>query len=159
MTQDSKKEKNKTKISVSQTEMEKAFRTHKSVWEKDQKNPNHSHKMVLFYAVECGLKAYYMKKKGLEFSSDANDSVHRYSHNLNELLKKLDLSPRIPNIGKNLESPLSAVHLHTAWRYGKILDNEEESLCIQKLTNILVEINVKLAIPDKIYGRNINIGV
>ena len=110
--------------------MENAFRSHKGAWEAYKRNPNHTYKMVLFYAVECGLKSYYMRKYRLISSSDAADnakSASAFSHNLNELSSKLNIAVRLPDLNENATGPVPALHLHTAWRYGKKLDEQEET--------------------------------
>ncbi|MCU0288980.1 MAG: hypothetical protein MUF15_21620 [Acidobacteria bacterium] len=153
MTQNSKNEKKEKAVIVTQSEMENAFRSHKGIWGAYKSNPNHTHKMVLFYAVECGLKAYYMREKKFEFSSAAADnemSASAFSHRLNDLLKKLNIAGDIPGITKNVGKPINSQHLHAAWRYGKKLDEQEETLCIQSLTKILNDIKMKLALPGGI---------
>ena len=153
MTQDSKNKKNNKKINITQIEMENAFRSHKGAWEACKSNPNHTYKMVLFYAVECGLKSYYMRKNNLISSSAAADnekSASAFLHNLNDLSAKLNIAVRIPDIKKNVDNSIHVKHLHTAWRYGKKLDEQEETVCIKRLTKILNDIKNKLALPGGI---------
>ena len=133
--------------------MENAFRRHKGAWEACKSNPNHTYKMVLFYAVECGLKSYYMRKNNLISSSteaDNKKSAAAFSHNLNDLSNELNVAVSIPDIKKNVDRPIHVKHLHTAWRYGKKLDEEEEAVCIQRLMKILNDIKNKLALPGGI---------
>ncbi|MCX6581686.1 MAG: hypothetical protein NT166_16065 [Candidatus Aminicenantes bacterium] len=154
MTQNSKNEKKEKAVIVTQSEMENAFRSHNGFWAAYKGNPNHTHKMVLFYAVECGLKAYYMREKKFELSSAATDnemSASAFSHRLNDLLTNLKITGNIPGITKNVDKPIVAQHLHAAWRYGKKLDEQEETLCIQSLTKILSDIKMKLALPGGIF--------
>ena len=76
-------------IPFTDREMEKAWRENKSVFdnssEKQRKNP---HRLLLFYAVECGLKATLMRRAGKR-RTDLCQEIHECQHDLNKLLDYL----------------------------------------------------------------------
>lgn len=134
-------------IHVTRKEMENAYRNHKLVWESGKDIPNNSLKMILFYAVECGLKAYFMQKFNLERTDRTNQdniSPSNYIHRVDSLCSKLDIKMKTHRVKNNGEKPIEFWDLHQAWRYGKQLDNNEENRCINEFQKILDELNEKL---------------
>lgn len=84
---------------------------------------NNTHRLLLFYAIECGLKAVWLKKQSKTLFDSA--AIHRFGHDLNEIIK--DLMPGhglqlLPasvqvNVGQISRSGrLNAIH--QVWRYG-----------------------------------------
>ncbi|GEM_PF-1609898 len=142
------KEKKSKRIIITRKEMDSAFRSHVKTWEEARNVPfeklkqNHCRKMILFYTVECGLKAYFMSKKNLESTEMETDSttISGLGHNLNKILVQLKMNFEIPPITKNTDKPVECLHLHQAWRYGKDLDAGQEIECLKKLVNILNEL-------------------
>ncbi|GCL37866.1 hypothetical protein SR1949_29780 [Sphaerospermopsis reniformis] len=51
------------KIPFTDKEMEKAWLRNISAYYKTPQPHTNAHRLLLFYAVECGLKAIFMKKK------------------------------------------------------------------------------------------------
>ena len=134
-------------INVTRKEMEIAYRNHKSVWESGKDTPNNSHKMILFYAVECGLKVYFMKHNSLEQAYETNqnnESPLKFGHKIRDLCEKLNIKLKISRITKNVDKPIEPQDFHQAWRYGKQLDKDEENVCIEEFQRILEELNKKL---------------
>ncbi|AEM46596.1 hypothetical protein Acife_0371 [Acidithiobacillus ferrivorans SS3] len=106
-----------------------------------RKNP---HRLLLFYAVECGLKAVWLKRQSRSLF-DRGD-IDKTGHNLRQLLKELrvgaDLSlpenlqlqpvtqDRIPRYG-NISI------LHQAWRYGGECTAPTDQDCENQLQQVL----------------------
>lgn len=107
------------------------FREMKRAWRQNRKagtvvSANNSHRLLLFYATECGLKALILKRKRLD-STIGCKQIQSAGHNLNKLLddlragadlkikKELSLSPI--NSGK-LTRNCGVGDLNQIWRYG-----------------------------------------
>jgi len=100
-----------------------------------------THRMVLFYAVECGLKAIYMRRNRM---GQTGEAVTDFGHRLADLLAVLQCAYRLPDgLGKDAR-PIASKYLHEAWRYGKVLDSQKERTCEQALRKIVQWINNEL---------------
>jgi len=136
-------------IHVTLSEIIKAFRTHKEVIEKNLNQANRSVNMLLFYTVECGLKALYMKRNNLKntgIDNPSNESASHFGHDLNRILAKLIINKKIPKtLAINPEQQIEPADLHAVWRYGRNLDREKEQACIKQLLNIYNEVKEKIA--------------
>lgn len=111
-------------IRAGRTELTKAFRTHGRL---AKAGSTSSHLLLLFYAVECGLKALYLHNNGLLTTNDIPDERLQGSHDLWQYVVALRL-------GAHLASPPPQFHLerdgarsvhtygvvraHQVWRYG-----------------------------------------
>ena len=92
-------------ISVTLREIEKSFRRHKNLVD-SAKTFSSTHRMALFYAVECGLKAVFMRRNKLKRTEG---SVTDFGHRLSDLLASLRCTYRIPEAiakdGRQIASP------------------------------------------------------
>ena len=76
-------------IPFTDREMEKAWRENKSVFDNsNEKQRNNPHRLLLFYAVECGMKATLMRRAGKR-RTDLCQEIHECQHDLNKLLDYL----------------------------------------------------------------------
>jgi hypothetical protein len=108
---------------------------------KDRTNP---HRLLLFYAVECGLKAVWLKRK----SRDVFDSedIEKTGHNLRQIIKDLKVGgsielPRDLRLepltqGKNPRNGDISI-LHQAWRYGGKCVTPSDQDCELQLERVL----------------------
>lgn len=89
--------------------------------------------LLLFYAVECGLKAAYMIHNNLKSTADTRGnarSARDYGHNIDRLIGELRIpTSSIPNRPEikftHTKENGSFTILHEAWRYGeKIKDTQ-----------------------------------
>ena len=127
-------------ISVTLREIEKSFRRHRHVV--DSANASSAtHRMVLFYSVECGLKAVYMRRNRLR---KTDGSVTDFGHRLADLLASLRCIYRLPDAVCKDGRQIASKSLHEAWRYGKALENQRELSCETSLKNIILWINNEL---------------
>ncbi|MCK4765299.1 MAG: hypothetical protein KAW12_24070 [Candidatus Aminicenantes bacterium] len=136
-------------VHVKLKEMEKAFRNHKNILDSSKYPHNHSTlKMVLFYAVECGLKALYMRRNRLKDTCPVNnlgDGVSGFKHDLNKLLGRLQINIEVPRaLTKDKSKQIHSRELHEGWRYGKVFDRVKEAGCVASLQKILNELNKRL---------------
>lgn len=115
-------------LRASRREMERAFRQHKTV---ANSGDGLSHKLLLFYAIECGLKAELMKRSGVA-EYHALPSDQQFGHDLREALRLLRV-PATLKIGSTQTrqkdpQTVDAARLHQAWRYGIECVDEESVL-------------------------------
>jgi len=106
---------------------------------------SNAHRLLLFYAVECGLKATYLKRQNMDVW-DGNlldkKTGHPFMHDVNGILdeckagmalpKNLELVPlKVGSSGQVLPRHCSAADLNQVWRYGgqlkKPTDTEVEN--------------------------------
>lgn len=109
-----------------------------------RKNP---HRLLLFYAVECGLKAVLLKRQNRDLFDCKN--ISEIGHDLRHILKIL-------NVGKSFSLPenlkLKSVEtshgnshsrhgdisiLHQAWRYGGECISPTDKSCEDQLQQVL----------------------
>lgn len=108
-------------------EMQRAWRNNFQAYEKaynvNQEPLTNAHRLLLFYAVECGLKAALMKRE----SANCTDVCHQViesSHNINKLLDalkaghSLKLPSSISMKGSQQNRNLNSGEINQMWRYG-----------------------------------------
>lgn len=107
-------------------EMKNAWRENRKAGSVDDKN--NANRLLLFYAVECGLKALILKRKSLELTCDSTE-ISEAGHNINKLLDHLragyalklkpDLSLKpIKKDNNQHERNCTIAELNQIWRYG-----------------------------------------
>jgi hypothetical protein len=93
--------------------------------------------LLLFYAVECGLKAAVLRRAGQRSSADLPQ--HLYSHDLRSLIKELRLPQQFVLTSCRLRASsnrLEPTEWHQAWRYGATLDAEDEKRAVAALKSL-----------------------
>jgi hypothetical protein len=115
---------------------------------------NNAHRLLLFYAVECGLKAVWLKRNNKTLF--AGDDIEQTGHNLCRLLDQLRAGQRFrfsQNIrltaakdvsGTDIPRNGSIEILHQAWRYGGESYQPNDTTCEQQLEQVLEWINGEL---------------
>lgn len=105
-----------------------------------------SHRLLLFYAVECGLKAVWLKRRNCTLFEGAD--IHRMGHDLQQVIKDLRVASKLP---LPREFQLPAAHqgsrsvsrngkfgdVHQAWRYGGQCQAPTDQDCEKKLMEVL----------------------
>lgn len=89
-------------------------------------NKTNAHRLLLFYAVECGLKAVLMKRESKNRTDLCAEKFEQAQHNINRLLDFLgaDSSLKLPSqlkmstISKNRERKFPPGDINQMWRYG-----------------------------------------
>lgn len=90
-------------------------------------NRANPHRLLLFYAAECGLKAIYLKDNNAEVLDE--DTVGLKSHDLNQVMDKLKMGkeyrlpvnlnlPQLRTAGKMQPRKCGSGSLNQVWRYG-----------------------------------------
>ena len=86
--------------------------------------------LMLFYSVECGLKAVWMKRNNSDRTDRCSTVFDSFQHDLNKILDELRVtcSLRLPYglITKSFPRNVPASKLNQALRYGSIIDNETD---------------------------------
>jgi hypothetical protein len=104
------------------------------------------HRLLLFYAVECGLKAVWLKNN-CRTLFDADD-ISRMGHDLRRVLKDLSVGSALalpesfrlrPATNGQDQLPRSGkfADLHQAWRYGGQSQVPTDHDCEQQLQKVL----------------------
>jgi len=107
-----------------------------------------AHRLLLFYSVECGLKAIYLKRLNLDLFDSNTVSEKMFSHDINHLLDELkagralrlkshfELPPYKKN-GQSIRRRHLTSELNQAWRYGgTLIDPENDEVFEQQLCKI-----------------------
>lgn len=108
-----------------------------------RKNP---HRLLLFYAVECGLKAVWLKRHSRSLFD--REDIDRTGHDLRQVLKELKIGSQF-SLPESLQ--LAAVTrnqaqiprnggismLHQAWRYGGECAGPTDKQCEDQLQQVL----------------------
>ncbi len=98
-----------------------------------------SAKLLLFYSVECGLKAEILRRRSLRDTSQ----LDLRDHDLRKLAKELRLPPALCKGFKEHyqqqkeNSKAVAPHeLHEAWRYGAVLRDHDDAEAVATLRRL-----------------------
>lgn len=112
-----------------------------------------AHRLLLFYAVECGLKAVWLKRQGRTIFEGAD--IHRTGHDLQQLLKNLKVGSTL-SLPESIQLPAASQgaaslprkskfgDVHQAWRYGGKCQAPTDQDCEQQLLKVLAWIQGEL---------------
>lgn len=104
-----------------------------------------AHRLLLFYAVECGLKAVLLKRQNR--SVFGHEDIEKTGHNLRQVIKELKVGKEF-TLPENLQiGPVNlngAVHhrngdiriLHQVWRYGGQCTAPNDQDCEKQLEQV-----------------------
>lgn len=129
---------NMAKIPFTDRELTRAWRNAFSISKVGSRdNP---HRLLLFYAIECGLKAAYLKKHNKtvvdssiaqEFSHDINKLCIQLSVNSSLMLpKSLQMKSCLVE-HKEVQRTLSPSEINQTWRYGGSFIGAENDLVLE----------------------------
>lgn len=97
--------------------------------------------LLLFYGVECGLKAALLGRRSLRSTAQLPEEFR--NHDLYGMAKELRLPPHICGRMQRCVShnqsgkPVEFRDLHQAWRYGHALRKEHEKQALTVLRDLL----------------------
>jgi hypothetical protein len=149
------------KIPFTAKEMEKAWLRNISAYQKTPLPRTNSHRLLLFYAVECGLKTMFMKKKKCPRTDlDSFRDIIECGHSINDLLDcvKAQGNLKLPDIrmedipdkrnnkkNKQEKRKLDSGQINQMWRYGgnvisTITPKKEEQASDEDIENKLLVI-------------------
>jgi hypothetical protein len=143
---------------VSLRELEKAFTTH---WGIVQNNHNQcsSFYLILFYAVECGLKSIWLDNNDLRGTDEIEEQtlITKDGHNFATWIKELGLPativgkchepgyPKIPSFRLSRGgSSLDIGKAHQAWRYGVNMKREDEKKLVEWLKKVCISLEERI---------------
>jgi len=129
-------------IPFTDRELQKAWRENQRAAKVETRT--NAHRLLLFYSVECGLKAVLLKRQ----SKDCTDSCRELlevRHDINKLLDKLAAGEKLklPSqlsmkpLKNNQERELSCGEINQMWRYGGGCENIKDNELEKKLLDIL----------------------
>ncbi|HEJ7275924.1 TPA: hypothetical protein ACKP33_002851 [Serratia marcescens] len=135
------------KIPFTNRELVRAWRSSLHVSKSDARtNP---HRLLLFYAIECGLKAAYLKQ--INKTVIDSDIAQEFSHDINKLCEKLSINSsfmlpqslrmkdcKVDN--KDVVRTCSPSEINQIWRYGGALDGAENDTALESKLEKLNEI-------------------
>lgn len=117
-------------LDVGFSELKSAFYAH-GASSKNKVEP--SDFLILFYAVECGLKAVILKEnRSMKISGTMNNEL--VTHDLRLLIKRLGWPASVSSGNANFRiqrdnSSWTIGYAHEAWRYGvKIMEDDQHQL-------------------------------
>ena len=99
--------------------------------------------LLLFYAVECGIKSVWLRRNRLQTINDISDQtlLSKDGHNLDRWRKELRISAsqvaqaphfHLASDGSNLDIEKA----HQAWRYGIRINSQDEKELVKWLENL-----------------------
>lgn len=96
--------------------------------------------LLLLYAVECGLKARLLDRRGLHHTRGLDDDD--LTHQFDELLKRVGLPPRFGNVTalRPYNEQVSPGELHQVFRYGGALHPDDRARLRRKLDELMAEL-------------------
>jgi len=117
-------------VHSTRTELEKASTEHFKVYNRAPAEP--SHQLLLFYAVECGLKARYLARESLlstsDFTSKLPGKKYGHGHKIMDWIAELSIpASALSQFAVDAAEPI--LQLHEKLRYGVTLSPH----CIQQV--------------------------
>jgi hypothetical protein len=136
------------RIHVGCRELEKAFRKHITLCESGGTS---SHFLLLFYAIECGLKYLYLRENRLTSTGDIQDQgltndKDCSGHDLGKWAKAAKISAPEGGFGsiRINNDKWSVCKTHQAWRYGAIINQDDEGKVVESLKNMKTLLNERI---------------
>jgi hypothetical protein len=129
-------------IPFTDRELQKAWRENQEAT--NVKKRTNAHRLLLFYSVECGLKAVLLKRQSKDCTDSCPELVE-VQHDINKLLDKLAAGEKLklpPQLGmkplkNNQERKFSCGEINQMWRYGGCCENIKDGELERKLLDIL----------------------
>lgn len=128
------------KIHVGVSQLRQAFNAHLGA---SQRTQGISKYLLLFYAVECGLKSVFLRRKNLRTTNDIEDRtlLSEDGHNLARWINEVGVPERevgeppffhLSKGGANLDTEKA----HQVWRYGVGMNSQDERVLVEWLEKI-----------------------
>ena len=133
-------------IPVGHSELRKAYRQHSRC---AQTGSEISHYLLLFYAVECGLKSEYLLTNHFTSIEKLSDERLRSSHDLGRWVKELRISAAAvgPTPSFRLRKGGTSWQIdsaHQSWRYNAAIKATDEANLVQWLKRVQCWINERI---------------
>jgi len=134
-------------IPFTDSELKRAWRELSTVATRPAPNdPQNPRRLLLFYAVECGLKAVWLKRHSRTLFEGTD--IHQVGHDLQQLLKDLKVGSKM-SLPTSVQLPTARKgttafprktkfgDVHQAWRYGGRCQTPTDQDCEQQLMKVL----------------------
>jgi hypothetical protein len=126
-------------IHADTSELRKSFHNHRH-----SANPrqNSSHYLLLFYAVECGLKCAYLRENELCSTESIDHELFRTNkHDISRWSSELRVPAHRIYPPKNFRylkriGQCQLNEIHEAWRYGILINRDDEKAIVTYLENL-----------------------
>ena len=125
-------------IHAQTSELRRAFNIHRSL-----ANPldSNSHYLILFYAIECGLKYAYLRENRFSSTDQDREKFEKYRHDITGWLAELRIPRQRLSLRNNFhykqrngQSPIKEIH--EAWRYGILINEDDEDEIVSTLKKL-----------------------
>ncbi|NET56582.1 MAG: hypothetical protein F6K47_10550 [Symploca sp. SIO2E6] len=127
-------------INTGTSQLRQAFYAHLGV---SQKTQGMASNLLLFYAVECGIKSVWLRSNRLHTTNDISDQtlLSKDGHNLDRWRKELRIAASQVSQAPHFRlssggSTLDVEKAHQAWRYGIRMDSQDEKVLVEWLENL-----------------------
>jgi len=107
-------------VHFSDREMKNAWKHNFEAYKKLQPSYTNAHRLLLFYSIECGLKATLMKRSAVKTTKACTEIIES-GHNINKLLDALTAGHSLklpPEINMTSDRRLGSGEINQMWRYG-----------------------------------------
>ena len=122
-------------VEFTHREMERAWRTNLDASKHNART--NAHRLLLFYAVECGLKAVLMRRESATCTNDC-EGISAAQHDINKLLDNLNAGRRlklpilvrmtpVKNKAIKQSRQVQCGQFNQMWRYGGFVDASYET--------------------------------
>ncbi|OLN24126.1 hypothetical protein BTO30_01560 [Domibacillus antri] len=145
-------------LTVKRKELEKSFRRHLTVYRQAGGTKSQSHRLLLFYGIECGLKALLIRNIKKDTTAELFDYFESENgrklngHDLKELLlffRKIPSAPQFniksfPNFPCHGNQAAPVSKYNEVWRYGIDSDSRSQKDAEEILIEIASQIEEEL---------------
>ncbi len=127
----------KPEIVVNCSQLRNAFKAHRKIYRNQQDNP--SCQLLLFYAVEAGLKSKFLQERGYKSTQDfkktfGENKKHGHGHKISEWVAELKIAAHVAAYSDDQNDPIE--NAHEKLRYGSILSGNNGKAQISYLRSI-----------------------
>ena len=137
------------RLPVSRHNLQKAFQKHKACYEALKDTHNRSRRLILFYAVETGLKVYLLDKIQKHTSDDLFSHydykcLEKNGHDINIMLELAMLSGQfvLKTLRCKTGIQIAPSQYHQLWRYGlELADTADENEAETTLYNVVLHLS------------------
>ena len=122
------------KINITRSEFRKSFQNHYTMYvNTDEGMPERTRCLILFYAVECGLKSLILKNIGKNTYQEMQEyydlcGKKMHGHDLKEMTREVGIETAYPlkSIKLDKDRHIKPKQYNELWRYGAAVEDEEE---------------------------------
>lgn len=123
-----------SQINITRSEFQRSFRNHYLLYNKtDAGFSPRTRRLILFYAVECGLKSLILKNIGKNTYEELSEyyqtnGKHKPGHNLKEMTKEVGIETTFPLKSITLKKGrlIRSEQYNELWRYGAAIESSAE---------------------------------